>query len=226
MTSCLERAHAPPHSTWSTQLEDPRLNKLPEQVSQLNVFLHHARHNIHDKQLQIKALEERMKFAESEVQRLSAQAKAASTKGGRNVRFQDEIAERKREIAATRSAIAALQQDMRYDEEGVQILADVGARMDEHKGYGIEEARVAVQELQHMRQMMVHVSEEKARLEQSLRKAVTQQASLPTYEEAEDDAAAAPGPATQRLSKKELEEIIASAHAKDDADLRVRDSLM
>jgi hypothetical protein len=41
------------HNTWSTQLEDPRTNKYAEQVSELQVFLMHAKNNIRQKVLEV-----------------------------------------------------------------------------------------------------------------------------------------------------------------------------
>ena len=209
----------PPRSTWSTQLEDPRLNKLPEQVSQLNVFLKTAKSNIRQKEAQISDLERRIKLAELELQRLTDQGKKASTKGPVRFKLDQDIAAKQQEIADYRQAIAKLRDEAQYDQEGVLILEDVGTRMDVSKGYGLEEARATVTELNHMRAAMAKALAERERLEYALRQAVSGNTWLPTYEEVDEDDARSG--AMERVSKKEFEEILKSAHAKDDADLRV-----
>lgn len=212
------------HNTWSTQLEDPRLNKFPEQVSQLNLFLRRARSNIRDKESQVIDLEARLARAEAELNRYKAQVQSAMRSRSSNLgNLQAEVAIRQQDVNDQRQQLEDLRSEMRFDQEGIQILEDVGTRLDTDAGYGIEEARETVSELNRMRDMMVMRNQERENLTQSIRRAVTGD-ELPAYaldESTTDDHIPQQEFARQsKVSKKEFKEILDSSQAQGDADLR------
>eukprot|EP00042_Codosiga_hollandica_P035769 m.267911 g.267911 ORF g.267911 m.267911 type:complete len:758 (+) comp54721_c0_seq1:653-2926(+) len=156
------------HNSWSTQLEDPRTNKYAEQVSELQVFLMHAKSNARQKAAEIFEMENQLLRAEQEIARLSRQVHTTNPQTPSLSKLRADLAARQRELEAQRKALDRLREELKYDQDGIEILEDVGQRLDENPEYNIDDARQAANELNELRSLVRRANIEKKDLERSL----------------------------------------------------------
>ena len=76
------------------------------------------------------------------------------------------------QVEVQRKEIEGKRQEIRYDQEGIEILEDVGTRLDKKETYDVEDARTTVLELNRVHELMARSAAEKRALEIALHKAL------------------------------------------------------
>lgn len=152
------------HNTWTTQLEDPRCNHLQEQRSMLTSFLSDARSSIRSQRTRVGHIEAELHQAEMELARLLK----LSDSGDDSPELQRDILSARALVKKHEKTLAHLSQEMEFDMQGVQILEELGQRMDSQDQYSLDDARSAVEELRRMNELIRQQTAEKAELERAL----------------------------------------------------------